>query len=435
MFFGRHENSVDFDIWTPEFGGGATIDLALVEFDIEFGSEPGQDDPPPLDRFLSRQLSLPATPNDTNGAMVARFSTADVAGLLRVDLTAGRAAAKPQDDSGAQEGIAAPIAVNAEFVFAVRTKLPIEATAHDDGGVTGLVDLPLCERSDLASRIDLGIAARDAAGAAVSAGKPKKVWWIDSFPVATFGATPVTEVQADELPALKAIALGAGGCDAPAHRPGHGRLQRRHLPKRGFCGRRRTRVRAARQRRGPPAAAADARRHAGDRLRRQVDALPRRGRGCRRGGAARQGRTAARPDARRDQRLQAPAGQGLHGLGRPSARTAVTTRVRKLSVAETSRGTVIDVPASRIQAAELAAVALRVMPAKAPSPIAASRLERQAPAPHWTSGRLARLRGPIGSFSSSARIPAGGAVEAGASTPTGSDRCGLRCDGRRRSSA
>ena len=214
-FLGRHEISVELQIHTPPFGGRAVIDLAIVSFEVEFGSEPGQDDPPPLDRFLSRQLSLPATPNDTNGAMVARFSTADVAGLLRVDLTAGRAAAKPQDDSGAQEGIAAPIAVNAEFVFAVRTKLPIEATAHDDGGVTGLVDLPLCERSDLASRIDLGIAARDAAGAAVSAGKPKKVWWIDSFPVATFGATPVTEVQADELPALKAIALAPADATRP----------------------------------------------------------------------------------------------------------------------------------------------------------------------------------------------------------------------------
>ena len=40
VFFGRHEIGVDLEIWTPKFGGMATIDLALVEFDIEFGAEP-----------------------------------------------------------------------------------------------------------------------------------------------------------------------------------------------------------------------------------------------------------------------------------------------------------------------------------------------------------------------------------------------------------
>ena len=39
VFFGRHEIGVDLEIWTPKFGGLATIDLALVEFDIHFGAD------------------------------------------------------------------------------------------------------------------------------------------------------------------------------------------------------------------------------------------------------------------------------------------------------------------------------------------------------------------------------------------------------------
>ena len=59
-FFGRHEIGVELEIWTPEFGGRATIDLALVSFTVSFGTELARPGPPPIADFLSAQLALPA---------------------------------------------------------------------------------------------------------------------------------------------------------------------------------------------------------------------------------------------------------------------------------------------------------------------------------------------------------------------------------------
>ena len=52
----------------------ATIDLALVSFEVDFGAEIARPGPPPIAEFLSGQLALPAK-RTGDGARVRTFST------------------------------------------------------------------------------------------------------------------------------------------------------------------------------------------------------------------------------------------------------------------------------------------------------------------------------------------------------------------------
>lgn len=197
-FLGRHEIGVDLQIHTPPFGGVATIDLALVSFDIEFGDN--HHNPPPLKiyEFLKGQLNLPATPTGLDGATVAAFNTANAAGLFRIDFTEGRATAAPPDDQQ-QEGLGTPVAVQSEFAFTVKTKLPLfEDGVKGDLGealsMPGLLHMPLCgivAGSPLENRLAL---KSDRINWLEKAGKTRLA---QKFPAALFGKDAVSMSQAD----------------------------------------------------------------------------------------------------------------------------------------------------------------------------------------------------------------------------------------------
>jgi hypothetical protein len=61
-FMGRHEIGVHLEIHTPPLGGVATIDLALVSFDIEFGKKLGSTPRLTIPQFIENQLGVEATP-------------------------------------------------------------------------------------------------------------------------------------------------------------------------------------------------------------------------------------------------------------------------------------------------------------------------------------------------------------------------------------
>ncbi|MCA9693502.1 MAG: hypothetical protein KC636_28160 [Myxococcales bacterium] len=117
-FLGRHEISVELQLWTPPLGGVATIDLAIVSFDVEFGSSLKAPPPPSFADFLEGQLgvALPVQP----------FGTEDRAGLVRVDVPRGRLAGDKQSEG--QEGLtpAKAIPVSPEFSVALRSRLPAD---------------------------------------------------------------------------------------------------------------------------------------------------------------------------------------------------------------------------------------------------------------------------------------------------------------------
>ena len=194
-FFGRHEISVALDIWTPDFGGVATVDLALVSFEVDFGEELDKPPPPPLHEFFTERLGVPATPWNDDGAKVATFNTADRAGLVRIDFLHGRNSKDEQPKSSAQEGITQtkPVPVAPEFAFAVRTRLPIdefveitESSPPPPASLLGVVNLPLCKEFNLVST--LKVKATQLSNAANTIGKARRVRLVDSFPTATFGA-------------------------------------------------------------------------------------------------------------------------------------------------------------------------------------------------------------------------------------------------------
>lgn len=204
-FLGRHEIGVELEIHTPPFGGMATIDLALVSFDIEFGDKTSSSSPPlKLHEFLSGQLNLPAVPISNAGAKVGALNTAGGAGLFRIDFTEGRAAAVPPDDHK-QEGLDTAVAVQSEFAFTVKTKLPlfedgVEADLGQSLNIEGLLHMPLCEidaKSPLMSKIVVT--------STYSLMAAKKTRLYQMFPEALFGTEELVDRQASD-PARDAIA-------------------------------------------------------------------------------------------------------------------------------------------------------------------------------------------------------------------------------------
>lgn len=190
VFMGRHEIGVHLEIHTPPLGGTATIDLALVSFDIEFGEKLGPT--PRLDiwQFIENQLGVEADPWNGEGARVNALSTSDRAGLFRLDMLRGRTA-KAEHKGDAQEGISpsSPIRVGAEFAFTVRTRLPVGAIKTFSGpfpailSIGSIIDLPLCKNGDeLVSKLEVSGSVGSKVGGAV------RGLLDDAFPAAQFGA-------------------------------------------------------------------------------------------------------------------------------------------------------------------------------------------------------------------------------------------------------
>ena len=197
-FFGRHEIGVDLQIWTPPFGGIATIDLALVSFDVDFGSELAPPPPPEPYEFISTHLQIPAE-RDGSKAKVAAFNTDDVAGLFRVDFTEGRTT-KPQADTPKQEGIGTPVPMASEFAFTVKTRLPLDKGFVVDPGVPALqgkINLPLCEKFNLGTNFHVTFTNLDLS--------PKIDKFLkDMFPAADFG-DKVTAAQSGARQAVAGV--------------------------------------------------------------------------------------------------------------------------------------------------------------------------------------------------------------------------------------
>ena len=197
VFFGRHEIGVDLDIWTPEFGGKATIDLALVEFDIYFGADLDAPPPPPLFEFLNKQLGVPAK-EWNGGARTAAFNTESGPGLFRIEFLTGRPGKEPPSKDEKQEGLdpAAPVRLSPEWSFLVRTRLPIgklNTAAEPAPSFTGEIDLPLCTGSHV-SWLDKPSTFKVEAPKILEATRD---WLADYFPAAEFG-DPVPEAQVKE---------------------------------------------------------------------------------------------------------------------------------------------------------------------------------------------------------------------------------------------
>jgi hypothetical protein len=197
VFFGRHEIGVDLDIWTPEFGGIATIDLALVEFDIEFGASLDAPPPPPLFEFIGKQLGVPAK-SWNGGARTAAFSTETEAGLFRIEFLTGRPGKEPPPKDEKQEGLDAanPVLLSAEWSFLVRTRLPLGKLNTDNPptpAISGEVDVPLCTgpQSNWLDRPSMFTVS------APRVNLTTRSWVADYFPAANFGE-PVPEAQVKE---------------------------------------------------------------------------------------------------------------------------------------------------------------------------------------------------------------------------------------------
>ena len=211
VFCGRHEIGVELEIHTPPFGGLATIDLALVSFEIEFG-EPYNNLPRlPLHELFAGKLGVPATETSALGARMATFNTADEAGLFRIDVARGRSATQasgPAEESAAQVGVLVgdPLKVESEFELTLLTRLPLDMTlalgadgqplpATISGGVLenagGDVTVPLCKSADMESQISVS-----------GLGSAAASWLADEFPAAIFGAA---------LPTSDAIFAQIGG--------------------------------------------------------------------------------------------------------------------------------------------------------------------------------------------------------------------------------
>lgn len=204
VFFGRHEVGVDLEIWTPEFGGIATIDLALVEFDIAFGADLLAPPPPPLHEFIGKQLGVPAK-SWNGGARTAAFSTEAGAGLFRIEFLTGRSGKQPPDKDEKQEGLDAahPVLLSPEWSFLVRTRLPLgslDTSGTPAPTISGLVDIPLCTNED----VDWLNRPSDFSVSATRIGVATRSWLTDYFPAANFGEL-VPEGQGTERDAISDI--------------------------------------------------------------------------------------------------------------------------------------------------------------------------------------------------------------------------------------
>jgi hypothetical protein len=197
VFFGRHEVGVDLEVWTPAFGGLATIDLALVEFDVEFGEPLDGPPPPPLDEFVSKQLGVPAKPWN-GGARTLAFNSESAPGLFRIEFLTGRPGKEPPAKDEKQEGLdpAKPVLLAPEWSFLVRTRLPLgklNALNPPPPSFSGEVDIPLCT-SQQVNWLDRP--------STFEVNSPKiagttRNWLADYFPAANFGEL-VPEAQVKE---------------------------------------------------------------------------------------------------------------------------------------------------------------------------------------------------------------------------------------------
>ena len=202
-FFGRHEIGVHLDIYTPEFGGTATIDLAIVSFEVDFGAKIAEPPAPSIAEFMTNQLALPAKA-DGDGARVPAFNTEDAPGLLRVEFLSGRVGAVAPEESEQQEGtdLSAPVHLGPEWSFLVRTRLPLDLDPGDvpPAAIVGEVNLPLTNSFGLASQLTIASAALDDPEVAHTIGRS---WLTDFHPAATFGPTPLESGQTGTQAAAK----------------------------------------------------------------------------------------------------------------------------------------------------------------------------------------------------------------------------------------
>ena len=195
VFFGRHEVGVDLDIWTPEFGGIATIDLAIVEFDVSFGADLVSPPPPPLHEFIVKQIGVPAKAWN-GGARTAAFATDAGPGLFRIEFLTGRPGKAPPEEDEKQEGLdpANPVRLSPEWSYAVRTRIPLgklDPVGTPPPSISGEVDVPLCTSNaspwlDRPSTLTVNSARVN---------QTARTWLGDYFPAATFGDA-VAEAQA-----------------------------------------------------------------------------------------------------------------------------------------------------------------------------------------------------------------------------------------------
>ena len=204
-FCGRHEVHVNLTIYTPKFGGKAEIDLWLVSFTVKFGDT--HVPAPPLLEFpdmLTRHLNVPATASGVFGARLQAFSTPAAVGLFRIDVTDGRTS--KASGSSEQEGLGAPIAVNPEFRFRVRTHLPLDETAQEppltlalDASGKGAIDVPGTMNAALCGWSEKGTSFRvEITEAGATPGQSPAINRLyDMFPMAVFGP-PMKGAQVDQ---------------------------------------------------------------------------------------------------------------------------------------------------------------------------------------------------------------------------------------------
>ena len=152
VFFGRHEIGVDLDIHTPPFGGTATVHLFIVSFTFSFGSSLLKPPAPSITQFASKQLHTSAVETNKGVANIPAFNLGSKTGLLTLALTWGRAGALQDKSSTKQEGTDSknPILVNAEFIVEISTRLPFtyesKAKAAGQVALLGITNLALCNK-------------------------------------------------------------------------------------------------------------------------------------------------------------------------------------------------------------------------------------------------------------------------------------------------
>jgi hypothetical protein len=165
-FMGRHEIGVDLEVHTPPFGGTATIHLFIVSFDVSFGTQLDSMPTAKLFEFVRDRLNVPAkAAGNGDGASLAIFSTDTAAGLVSVFFLQGATPDEDQAKSNKQLGVNSPVHVSSEFVFSVRTHLPLPVGAPVGPMMTSAdINLPLCGLSGLATTLKIQAPRIDDAG-------------------------------------------------------------------------------------------------------------------------------------------------------------------------------------------------------------------------------------------------------------------------------
>ncbi|HZN95915.1 MAG TPA: DUF6603 domain-containing protein, partial [Myxococcales bacterium] len=196
VFMGRHEIGVDLKIYTPEFGGEATIDLFLVSFTISFGADEARPPPLPVKDFAKNHLRL-APSGGEHSVTVPSFTKGDTQGLFRLDVGWGRTVEKAESkEDESQEGLedSTAIPVNVEFGLVVKSRMPLMNAAADSqspGRYKGKLHLPLCEIADLDGHV--GVFAEKGA-TAIGPSSRRRV--TRAFPTSAYGSQELEETQA-----------------------------------------------------------------------------------------------------------------------------------------------------------------------------------------------------------------------------------------------